>query len=321
MDRGNMEKVAFIFPGQGSQFVGMGKSLAETYPLARETFAEADDLLGFPLSKLCFDGPEAQLNDTINTQPALFVVSMAVWRVLQEQLPQLQPAAMAGHSLGEYSALAAAGALSFAEALSLIRERGRLMKQAGEISPGGMAAILGLDTEQVEAICHQASDSQTAVQVANDNCPGQVVISGHKEAVARALPLAQEAGARRVVPLAISIAAHSPLMVPVTDEFTAVIESINFRPPVVPVVANASAAPVHNLGEMKRLLAAQLTSPVLWTESVHYLLEEGVNTFVEIGPGNVLTGLIKRIHRQSKRFSLGTAETVKAFVQSMGGRA
>ncbi len=306
-----MKKAAFIFPGQGSQFVGMGKSLAEKYPLARQTFAEADELLGFPLSELCFDGPAEQLNDTINTQPALFVVSMAAFRVLQAELPAWQPSAVAGHSLGEYSALTAAGALSFADGLRLVRERGRLMKQAGEVSPGGMAAVLGLTAEQVAAICREASDGQTAVQIANDNCPGQIVISGHKEAVERALPLAQAMGARRVVPLAVSIAAHSPLMAPIAADFAAAIEATPLHLPTLPVVANASAAPVHNLTEMKQLLAAQLTSQVRWTTSVRYLLNEGIDTFIEVGPGNVLIGLVKRIDRKTERLAIGTAAEIE----------
>jgi len=316
-----MKNIAFIFPGQGSQFVGMGKSLAEKYPLAWQTFAEADDLLHFSLSKLCFAGPAEQLNDTINTQPALYVVSLAAWRVLRAEIPAWQPAAMAGHSLGEYSALTAAGALSFADGLRLVRERGRLMKQAGAVSPGGMAAILGLTAEKVAAVCREVSDGQTAVQIANDNCPGQIVISGHKAAVERAISLAQAAGARRVVPLAVSIAAHSPLMAPIAAEFAAAIDATPLRLPDVPVVANASAAPLHDLAELKRLLAAQLTSPVRWTASVRYLLGEGIDTFIEVGPGNVLTGLVKRIDRNTERLTVGTAADIEKYQAKMEKQA
>jgi len=316
-----MRKIAFIFPGQGSQFVGMGKSLAEKYPLARQTFAEADALLHFPLSEICFTGPVEQLNDTINTQPALYVVSIAAWRVLRAEIPAWQPAAMAGHSLGEYSALTAAGALSFADGLRLVRERGRLMKQAGAVSPGGMAAILGLTAEEVAAVCREVSDGQTAAQIANDNCPGQIVISGHKAAVERAVSLAQAAGARRVVPLAVSIAAHSPLMAPIAAEFAAAIDATPLRLPDVPVVANASAAPLHDLAELKRLLAAQLTSPVRWTASVRYLLGEGIDTFIEVGPGNVLTGLVKRIDRKTERLTVGTAADIEKYQAKMEKQA
>ncbi len=302
------ENTAFVFPGQGSQFIGMGKSLAERYPTAKEIFAQADDWLGFSLSSQAWDGPEEALNDTINTQPALMVHSVAVWRVLQELIPEFQPAYVAGHSMGELSALVASAALPFRDALSLVRRRGELMKRAGVISPGGMAAILGLDIPTLDEICSQASASGEVVQVANDNCPGQVVISGADAALERALPLAREAKARKVVRLAISIAAHSPLMNHAQEDFNQAVESAPIQDPVRPIIGNVSAKPMTNAAQIKADLRAQLTSRVRWTESIQYMLSQGVNTFVELGSGSVLAGLIRRIDREANTFSLGTPE-------------
>ncbi len=302
------ENTAFVFPGQGSQFIGMGKSLAERYPTAKEIFAQADDWLGFSLSSQAWDGPEETLNDTINTQPALMVHSVAVLRVLQELIPEFQPAYVAGHSMGELSALVASASLPFRDALSLVRRRGELMKRAGVISPGGMAAILGLDIPTLDEICSQASASGEVVQVANDNCPGQVVISGADAALERALPLAREAKARKVVRLAISIAAHSPLMNHAQEDFNQAVESAPIQDPVRPIIGNVSAKPMTNAAQIKADLRAQLTSRVRWTESIQYMLSQGVNTFVELGSGSVLAGLIRRIDREANTFSLGTPE-------------
>ncbi len=290
----SQEAVAFVFPGQGSQFVGMGRELA-AFPEAQQVFAQADEVLGWPLSRLCFDGPEADLNDTINTQPAILVHSVAVLRVLEQRTDlKKQLALVAGHSLGEFSALVCAGALSFPDGLELVRERGRLMKLAGEQHPGAMAAILGLDRTAVEAVCSEAARmTDQPVQVANDNCPGQIVISGDKAALDKAVELAK-AQRGKVRPLAVSIASHSALMAGAAQEFRAALDSAPWNEPRIPVIANVTARPVSR-GSMSDLLVAQLTSPVRWTESVQFMIGKGVTYFVEVGPKDVLCGLIKRI--------------------------
>jgi [acyl-carrier-protein] S-malonyltransferase len=297
-------KVAFLFPGQGSPHVGMGYDLYEGEPVARAVFDQADEQLGFPLTELCFHGPEESLKDTANQQPALFVTSVALLQVMAAR--DWQPAGpadfMAGHSLGELSALTAAGALSFADGLALVRRRGELMKAAGEEEPGGMAAILGLDAAQVAEICFQATTAVAGpLQVANDNCPGQVVISGDSEALAAAVSLAQAAGARKVVTLPITIAAHSPLMASAAADFSLAVDATPLRPPDVPVIGNVSAAPLTSVAAIRAELKAQLTSPVRWTDSINYLRLQDVNTFVEVGPGDVLLSLVKRIDRKAAR--------------------
>ncbi len=312
-----MSKQAWIFPGQGSQFVGMGKDVVEAYPEAAAVCAQADAILGAPLSHVCFEGPADVLTDTVNAQPAIYVHSAAVLAVVRGRRPDVSPDFVAGHSLGEYSALYAAGVFSFEDGLKLVRERGRLMKLAGERSPGGMAAVLGLDLDTVAEVCRQAREETGApVQVANDNCPGQVVISGALPALNRAIELAESANARRVVRLAVSIAAHSPLMAVVTDEFAAAVRATPMQPPQIPVVMNASARPTTDVQEIQDLLIAQLTSPVRWTESVQYMASVGVDTFVEIGPKDVLTGLVKRINRKLRRQNLGTADQLAAWLES-----
>jgi [acyl-carrier-protein] S-malonyltransferase len=292
---------AFLFPGQGSQFVGMGRDLFDREPAARALFDEADERLGYSLSQLCFEGPEEALTDTAVQQPALFTTSLAAWAVLRDR-GEANAAFVAGHSLGEFSALAAAGALSFADGLELVRRRGELMKLAGERRPGGMAAILGLDAAPVAEICARAAaETGEYVGVANDNCPGQIVISGHETALARAVEFLAEAGARKIVRLPITIAAHTPLMSSVAGEVAAAVAAAPLTGARVPVIANVTARPICAPADIRAELNAQLTSPVAWTDSVRYLGEQGVETYVEVGPGDVLLGLVKRIDREARR--------------------
>jgi [acyl-carrier-protein] S-malonyltransferase len=299
------KKIALIFPGQGSQSVGMGHTLAQRYKTVKDTFAYADELLGIHLSRIAWEGPETELNDTINTQPALFVHSFAVLNALKEEFPDLSGKFVAGHSMGELSALTAAGSLSFEDGLNLVRTRGKLMKQAGERSPGGMAAILGLDIPLLEQICDEISIGDDVVQVANDNCPGQVVLSGSRAALERSLLLAQERGAKRVIPLAVSIAAHSPLMHFAQEEFNKAVFLTPLSPPTVPVIGNVNALPLSTIDDIRDDLRAQLTDRVRWTESIEYMVSKGVQIFMEIGSGNVLSGLAKRISRETINFSVG----------------
>ncbi len=296
----------FLFPGQGSQYVGMGWRAFREYPIVRETFQAADDVLGFELSKLCFSGPAEELTDTINAQPAIFVVSMAYLRLYQEVEDPAEPLFVAGHSMGEYTALAAAGVVSFADGLRLVRERGRLMKEAGERNPGRMAAIIRLDVEVVEEICRQASGVTAAesVQIANYNAPGQVVISGESRAVERAMALATERGARRVIPLAVSIASHSPLMQYAAELLPSALNMAKMMPARWPIIANTTARPMTTPEQVRAELLAQLTSSVRWSESVEYMVHQWATMFLEIGPKDVLTGLVQRIAPEVTAVSL-----------------
>lgn len=299
------DKFAVVFPGQGSQKLEMGAELAEAFPSAKTIFNKGDEILGVKLSKIMWEGPEDALNDTVNTQPALLIHSIAAWAVFQEKYPEAKPVFMAGHSLGELTALVAAGSLTFEDGLRLVRRRGELMKQAGEVSPGGMAAFLGLDIPTVEEICMNASTDEAAVQVANDNCPGQVVVSGHKSAVEQAIELAKEAGAKRAMPLAVSVAAHSSLMGHAQEEFNQAVEGTTISEPTTPVIGNVSAAPLASVEDIQADLKAQLTSRVRWTESVNYMIGKNASTFIEVGSGNVLTGLIRRINKEVERKAIG----------------
>lgn len=296
---------AFLFPGQGSQSVGMGKQLAEAYQAAHQTFEQADDLLGFSLSHLAWQGPETELNDTLNTQPALLTHSVAVLRVLEHLQPGVRPAFVAGHSMGELSALVAAGALPFEAALQLARRRGELMKQAGEVSPGGMAAVLGADLATLEQLCAAASTPDEIVQIANDNCPGQVVISGAKAALERLIQLAPQAGVRKIRPLAVSIAAHSPLMAHAQADFNQAVANAPINDPAIALIGNVSALPLTTATEIRDDLRLQLSSRVRWSESVQEMSRRGVTTFLELGNGSVLTGLLKRIDEQLVGLALG----------------
>ncbi len=296
---------AFIFPGQGSQVIGMGKDLAAQFPVARQLFDEADSIFGFSLSQLMWDGPEAELNETVNTQPALFIHSIAAYQTFSHLYPDFKPATVAGHSLGELSALTASGALSFADGLRLVRTRGELMKRAGELNPGGMAAILGVDIPTLDKVCAEASTADEIVQVANDNCPGQVVISGHKPALERAMEGAKSAGAKRAKALAVSIAAHSPLMASIQVDWNAAVDACTIGTPAIPVVGNVHAKPMLAADELRADIKAQMQSRVRWTESVQLMLGNGIQTYVEAGSGDVLSGLVKRIDASAVRMALG----------------
>jgi [acyl-carrier-protein] S-malonyltransferase len=286
----------------------MGSDLANTFPIARQVIERGDALLGFPLSRLAWDGPEDELNDTINTQPALLVHSIAVLSVFSERFPGFRPAFVAGHSMGELSALVASQVLTFDQALRLARIRGELMKQAGIFSPGGMAAVLGMDLPTLERICVRASQGDQVVQIANDNCPGQVVISGATPALERAIEHARKAGARRIRSLAVSIAAHSPLMKRVQTAFNTAIEAAPLMDPLVPLIGNVTALPLTSATEIRAELKAQLTSLVRWTESVREMILRGVRTFIELGSGSVLIGLVKRIDPDVECIALGSSE-------------
>ena len=301
----NPQTTAFVFPGQGSQVVGMGKELAETYPVAKETFDQADSILGFSLSALMWNGPAEELNDTINTQPALYVHSVAAWKTFTLHYPDFQPATVAGHSLGELSALTASGALSFEDGVKLVRTRGELMKRAGELNPGGMAAILGVDIPTLDKVCADASTADEIVQVANDNCPGQVVISGHKPALERAITGAKAAGAKRALPLAVSIAAHSPLMDSIQEDWNAAVDACAMHAPQLPVLGNVHAKPMLTADELRADIRAQMQSRVRWTESVQLMQGNGSQVYVEVGSGEVLLGMIKRIDSAAARYPLG----------------
>jgi [acyl-carrier-protein] S-malonyltransferase len=295
-------RVALVFPGQGSQFVGMGRALYEGSAAARRVFDHADEVLGFRLSRLCFDGPADDLEDTVNAQPAILTVSVAALEALRERAnaagAKIQPAVVAGHSLGEFTALVAAGVLDFSSALRIVRERGRLMKEAGQESPGGMAAVIGLDRDTLADLVAQA-EADGVVALANDNCPGQSVISGELGALQRAMELAKQAGAKRVARLGISIASHSPLMARASQQLRERLDGLTLQPPRVPVVANATGAAMHTVEEIRQELAHHVERPVNWTRSVREMLDAGVATFVEVGPGQVLSGLIRRIDRDA----------------------
>jgi [acyl-carrier-protein] S-malonyltransferase len=301
-------KVAYVFPAQGSQQVGMGRDLYDSFASAKAAFEQADEALGFPLSRLCFEGPEAELRQTINAQPALVTVSYACLRATCEVsgggLPP--PAFVAGHSLGEYTALAVAGVLDFATVVYLTRERGRLMYEAGLRQPGGMAAIIGLDQASLAEVC-----DQTGTWMANVNCPGQLVISGAKENLAQAVDLAKARGAQRAISLSVSGAFHTPLMQAAVDGLSEIIATLPFGDPLVPIVANTTAQPMTHAEQVKTELLRQFGKGVQWQRSIEYMIDEGVSTFIEIGPGEVLSGLIRRINKDVKTINIGDANAIK----------
>ena len=302
-----MTDTAFLFPGQASQAVGMGKDLCDTFPLAREMFDMADEILGFGLTEICFGGPMEELSKTSVTQPAVFLHSVVSARLLAEK--GMAPTIVAGHSLGEYSALVTAGVLDLSAALRLVRRRGELMQEAGTVRPGAMAAILGVDDAKLVSLC--AADAGVVV-AANFNAPGQIVISGEAEAVARVGTAASEAGAKRVIDLPVGGAFHSELMQPASEEMAKLLEAAEFSSPTVPVVTNVTAATETDAERLKELLIAQMTAPVRWTDSVKAVVDAGVTHACEVGPGAVLKGLVRRIDRSLEVQTMGTSEEIAA---------
>lgn len=313
---------AFVFPGQGSQFIGMGKDLAEAFPIAKETFQEVDDALGQHLSKLMAEGPESDLNLTENTQPALMAVSMAVINVLSKECGiQLDKVCdyVAGHSLGEYSALTAVGALELADTAKLLRIRGQAMQEAVPVGVGAMAAILGLDFEDVKALVSGVSADNNICEAANDNSPGQVVVSGHKDAVNAIVEQAIAKGARKAVPLPVSAPFHCTLMAPAAQKMAQALADTDIRPPSVPVVANVTASAITDPSDIRRLLVDQITHMVRWRESVEWMSAQGVDEMVEIGAGKVLCGLVRRINRDVATSAVGTPEQIEEIVKTLEG--
>jgi len=298
-------KIAYVFPGQGSQKVGMGRDLFDKYEAAKKVFQDADSVLKISLSKLIFEGPEEELRQTINAQPALVTMSLACYQAALSAVDKSKipgPAFLAGHSLGEYTALAIGGALDFSTAIFLARERGRLMYEAGQKVPGSMAAILGMEEAALAELCRE-----TGTNLANINCPGQLVISGTKENIDKAVGLAKSKGASRAMPLQVSGAFHSPLMQPAVDGLAAVIDRLSFQDPRIPIIANTTAKPLTKAKDIKEELLQQLCHSVQWQRSVEYMVTQGINTFIEIGAGAVLTGMIKRINKEVKTLNVGTS--------------
>jgi len=311
-----MSRVAFLFPGQGSQYVGMGQELAAQYPAVARRFQQANELLGFDLTKLCWEGPEEELKKTVNQQPAILTLSVACLELLTEQ--GIRPDVTAGLSLGEYSALVAAGSLSFEEAVPLVRQRGRFMQEAVPLGVGCMAALLGLSTEQVDALCAEVSaETGLKVEGANYNCPGQIVVSGHTRAVERAMERAVEKGGR-AVRLSVTAPFHSSLLVRAGEMLAEALSSVSVRDAEIPVVANVTADYVTRAGEIRRLLIEQVSRPVRWEESIRRMIADGVDTFVEVGPSKSLSGFVKKIDKSVRVFNVEDARSLGKILASLG---
>lgn len=309
-----MSKTALLFAGQGAQFVGMGRDLADACPSARAWFERAHATLGCDLASICFHGPEAALTNTENAQPGIFLVSWVALALLKERVPELRFEATAGLSLGEFTALAAAGAVSFADGIQMTRLRGRFMQEACAATRGGMAAVLGLDEAATRAVCAEAG-----VVLANLNCPGQLVISGAVAKIAKACELAKAAGARRAVPLAVAGAYHSPLMASAQPKVQAALAAIRMNPPTVPVVANVTARPHGTVDEIRARLVDQVTCPVRWEESIRGLLGQGFTRFIELGPGTALTGFMKRIDKTAQALNVADVASLETTVKALQG--
>ncbi|MFE8695218.1 ACP S-malonyltransferase [Cytobacillus sp. FJAT-53684] len=310
-----MGKIAFIFPGQGSQTAGMGKTLAEADKSVMAIFDKADEKLNLPLSKLIFEGPQEELTLTTNAQPALLTTSIAILEFFKQS--GIQADYVAGHSLGEYTALVAAGAFSFEDGVYAVRKRGELMEAAVPNGEGTMAAVLGLDRDKLKAVTDEVTSEGSSVQLANLNCPGQIVISGSKKGIELASVRAKEAGAKRVLPLVVSGPFHSELMKPAAEKFTEVLNEITVKDAGIPVIANVSANEMSSSNEIKERLIEQLYSPVLWEDSVQRMISLGVDTFIEIGPGKVLSGLVKKIDRTVKIYAVSDKETCLEVIESL----
>lgn len=312
-----MGKIAFVFPGQGSQRVGMGRDIYEKYPAARDVFDRAKRALGADIASLCFEGPDEELKKTANAQPAILTVSSACLAVLEEQ--GVKPAIAAGHSLGEYTALVAAGSLDFEDAVRLVKLRGQYMQEAAPLGEGGMTAVIGLEAGDVSEVCASVSVSLGVVEAVNLNCPGQVVIAGDNRSLEMAVELLKEKGARRCMPLPVSAPFHSSLMKPAGERLAANLAAINVRDPAIPVVSNVTAGYHGSGGEIKDLLVRQVYSPVRWEECVRLMIKDGAGTFVEVGPGRVLAGLIRKIDGNAEVLNVEDAASLEKVIVSFGG--